>query len=183
MQEQRRVKGRPQPPMGLLRRLDAIARAAFPAVTTVLLMVLTSTPVGLPSALPAVTLGCVFFWSVFRPAAMSPPICFGMGLLQDLLGFAPLGTGILTLLLVHGLALRFRRFLVRQSFLLVWLIFSGFAAGTAALGFVLVTVLNLRLPAVAPALVQFALSAGFYPAIAALLTRLHRAMRRAEDLA
>ncbi|MDQ1079838.1 rod shape-determining protein MreD [Pseudoroseomonas cervicalis] len=176
------ARGRPQPAAGLLRRLDGLARAAFPAVSTALLMVLTSTPVGLPSALPAVALGCVFFWSVFRPAAMSPPLCFGMGLLQDLLGFAPLGIGILTLLLVHGLALRIRRFLARQSFLVVWLVFTGFAAGTAALGFALQAVLNLRLPPAAPALVQFALSAGFYPAIAALLTRLHRAMWRAEGI-
>jgi rod shape-determining protein MreD len=177
------TKGRPQPATGLLRRLDALGRAAFPAAVTALLMVLTSTPVGLPSALPAVALACVFFWSVFRPAAMSPPLCFAIGLLQDLLAFAPLGIGILTLLIVHGLALRFRRFLARQSFLMVWLAYCAFAVGAAALGFVLQAALSWRLPPVAPAVVQFALSAGFYPAIAALLTRLHKAMRRAEDLA
>lgn len=169
--------------MGLLRRLDAVARAAFPAVGTALLMVLTSAPVGLPSALPAVALACVFFWSVFRPGAMGPPACFLLGLLQDLLGFAPLGVGILTLLLAHGVALRIRRFLVRQSFWVVWLAYAGVAAAAAALGFVLQAVLSWRLPALAPALVQFALSAGFYPAIVALLTGLHKAMRRAEDRA
>lgn len=169
--------------MGLLRRLDALARAAFPAVGTALLMVLVSTPVGLPSALPAVTLACVFFWSVFRPGAMGPPLCFALGLLQDLLGFAPLGIGVLTLLLTHGLVLRLRRFLARQSLWVVWLVYAGVAAAAAALGFVLQAVLAWRLPALAPALVQFALSAGFYPAIAALLTGLHKAMRRAEDLA
>lgn len=175
-------KGQPHPLAGLLRRLDALARAAFPAVSTMLLMVLVSTPVGLPSALPAVALACVFFWSVFRPAAMSPPISFGIGLLQDLLGFAPLGIGILTLLAAHGVALRLRRFLVRQPFWLVWLIFSGFAAAVAGLGFLLTAALGWRLPPLAPALVQFALSAGFYPALAAVLTGLHKSMRRAEDL-
>lgn len=177
------MKGRPQPSMGLLRRLDAVARAAFPGISALLLMVLVSTPVGLPSALPAVTLGCVFFWSVFRPGAMGPPLCFLLGLLQDLLGFAPLGIGVLTLLLTHGAVLRLRRFLVRRSFWVVWLVYAGAAAGAAALGFVLQAILAWRLPALAPALVQFALSAGFYPAIAALLTGLHKAMRRAEDLA
>ncbi|MFC7552509.1 rod shape-determining protein MreD [Pseudoroseomonas wenyumeiae] len=73
------------------------------------MMVASAAPVGLPSALPAVALACVFFWSLFRPAAMSPPVCFAIGLLQDLLGFAPLGIGILTMLVVHGLALRLRR--------------------------------------------------------------------------
>jgi rod shape-determining protein MreD len=177
------VKGRHEPAPGLLRRLDALARAAFPAATTALMMVMAAAPVGLPSALPAVALCCVFFWSLFRPAAMSPPVCFGIGLLQDLLGFAPLGLGILTMLVVHGFVLRLRRLLARQSFLAVWLAFAGFAMGAALLGYVLQAGLNARLPPPVPGVVFWALSAGFYPAIAALLTRLHKAMQRAEDLA
>lgn len=177
------IKGRPEPAPGLLRRLDALARAAFPAATTALMMVLVAAPVGLPSALPAVTLACVFFWSLFRPAAMSPVVCFVLGLLQDLLTFSPLGIGVFTMLVVHGLVLRLRRLLARQSFLLVWLSFAGFAAGVALLGFILQAVLNWRLPAFWPALVQFVLCVGFYPALAAMLTPLHKAMQRAEDLA
>jgi rod shape-determining protein MreD len=49
-----------------------------------------------------VTLPCVVFWSVFRPGAMSPPVVFLLGLLLDLLTLAPLGTGVLTLLVAHG---------------------------------------------------------------------------------
>ncbi|MBO1076233.1 rod shape-determining protein MreD [Roseomonas marmotae] len=177
------IKGRPEPAPGLLRRLDALARTAFPGVTTALVMVLAAAPVGLPSAMPALALACVFFWSIFRPAAMSPPVCFLLGLLQDLLGFAPLGSGILTLLVVHGLVLRLRRVLARQSFLVVWLSFAGFAAGAAVLGYVLQSALMGRLPPLMPGVVLWALAAGFYPATAALLTRLHKAMQRAEDLA
>ena len=170
------------PVMGLLRQLDGWARAAFPAAGTALLMMLAAAPVGVPSALPSVALACVFFWSVFRPAAMAPPVCFGIGLLQDLLGFAPLGIGILTLLVVHGAALRLRRFLARQSFLVVWLAFGGFAAAATTLGFLLQAALTWRMPPPALGMVQFALSAGLYPAIAALLTRLHKAMRRVEAM-
>jgi rod shape-determining protein MreD len=177
------MKGRREPAPGLLRRLDALARAAFPAATTVVMMVAAAAPVGLPSALAAVALACVFFWSLFRPAAMPPPVCFVIGLLQDLLGFAPLGTGVLTLLAVHGLVLRLRRPLARQSFLRVWLAFAGFAAGAALLGFMLQAVLNGRMPPPVSGAVFWTLATGFYPAIAALLTRLHKAMQRAEDLA
>lgn len=177
------MRGRREPAPGLLRRLDALARAAFPAGSTALMMVASAAPVDLPSALPAVALACVFFWSLFRPATMSPPVCFAIGLLQDLLGFAPLGIGILTMLVVHGFVLRLRRPLARQSFPIVWLAFAGFAAGAALLGYVLQAALNARVPPVMPGVVFWALSTGFYPAIAALLTRLHKAMQRAEDLA
>jgi rod shape-determining protein MreD len=81
---------------------------------------------------------------------------------------------------VHGLALRFRRFLAKQSFLAVWLAFCTAALGAAALFWGLQALLALRLPPFAPALHAALLSAGLYPAIALVLTRLHAAMRQAE---
>ena len=39
------------------------------------------------------TLACVYFWSLFRPAAMPPPVVFLIGVLLDLLGYLPLGVG------------------------------------------------------------------------------------------
>jgi rod shape-determining protein MreD len=173
--------GRPEPSPGLLRRLDDIARAAFPATGTVLLMVLAAGPSGVPALVPAVTLPCIIFWSIFRPGAMPPPAVFLLGLLQDLLTMAPLGIGVVTLLVAHGLAVAWRRFLVRQSFMFVWLAFCAFSAGTAALGWLLTALLAWNLPAPAPALHQAALSAGLYPAFAFVLSRLHGVMRRAEE--
>jgi rod shape-determining protein MreD len=175
------VKGRRPPSPGLLRRADALGRAALPAAVTAGLLILAAVPVGLPGAVPAVGLPCIFFWSVFRPAALPPPAVFGLGLLQDLLTAAPVGSGILILLLVHGLTTRWRRFLARQSFLAVWLAYCGFAAGAAGLDWALHALLGWRLPPVPPGLHQVALTAGLYPAIAFLLTRAHEAMRHAES--
>ncbi|UFN49386.1 rod shape-determining protein MreD [Roseomonas sp. OT10] len=175
--------GQPDPAPGLLRRLDAVARAAFPATGAALLLILASTPAGLPALGPGLALACVYFWTIFRPAAMWAPAVFALGLLQDLLSFAPLGQGILTLLLAHGVALRFRRFLARRSFVVVWLIFCLFALGVAALDYVLQVVLGWRIMPVSPALVQAGLAAGAYPAVAAVLTKAHEAMQRAEVMA
>ncbi|MEJ0020928.1 MAG: rod shape-determining protein MreD [Acetobacteraceae bacterium] len=143
---------RPRATLG--RRLDMAARHAFPAGCTVLLMLLTEAPFGIndqATLLPAVTLACVYFWSLFRPAAMPPPVVFLIGLLLDLIGYLPLGVGVLTLLAVHGLALRWRRMLTRQGFLTVWLVFAGFAAGAALLAWVLSVMLSFRLLPIAPA--------------------------------
>ena len=123
--------GRPEPSPGLLRRIDALARAALPTFTTALLLVLAAGPTGVPALVPATALPCIFFWSLFRPGAMPPPAVFALGALQDLLTLAPLGIGVVTLLVAHGLAVSWRRFLARQSFLFVWLAFCGFAAGIA----------------------------------------------------
>jgi rod shape-determining protein MreD len=175
--------GRPEPSPSLLRRLEAAARALLPGLGAALLMVVAAGPTGMPTLVAAVTLPQVVYWSVFRPGAMSPPMVFVLGLLLDLLSLAPLGTGVFTLLVAHGLAVTWRRFLARQSFLFIWLCFCGFAAGAAALGYLLTALLSFDLPPVQPALHQAALAAGLYPAFAWLLGRLHAMMLRAEDAA
>ncbi|MDO9712005.1 rod shape-determining protein MreD [Paracraurococcus lichenis] len=175
------MKGRPAPASGLLRQIDALARAVLPGGSTALLMLLAAVPVGAFGLVAAAALPCVFFWSVFRPAALPPPAVFGLGLLQDLLTAAPPGTGVLVLLVVHGLAARWRRVLVRQSFLLVWLAFCGFTAGAAALGGALQALLTWRMLPLPPGFWQAVLTAGLYPLLAWPLTRAHEAMIRAES--
>ena len=143
---------RPRPSLG--RRLDMAARRAFPATTTALLLLAAAAPFGIADQAElhaALALGCVFFWSLFRPASMPPPVVFLIGLLADLLGYVPPGVGVLTLLLVHGLALRWRRVLTRQGFVLVWLAFAGVGAGAAALNWALTSLLTCGCCRPAPA--------------------------------
>jgi hypothetical protein len=97
---------RPRP--SLSRRLDIMARSSFPATTTALMLLIADAPLGLPGQAElqlSVVFASVFFWSLFRPASMPPPVVFLLGLLTDLLGYAPPGVGVLTLLVTHGLAL------------------------------------------------------------------------------
>ncbi|MBX9700417.1 MAG: rod shape-determining protein MreD, partial [Acetobacteraceae bacterium] len=152
----------------------------LPAATTAALLALAPAAAGLPGVVPAVALPCVYFWSVFRPAAMPSPAVFALGLLVDLLAMGPFGAGTLILLLAHAVAVRWRGFLARQGFLVMWVVFCAFAAGSAALGWGLQALLGLRAPPLAPGLAQAALTAGLYPAIALGLTWLHGAMREAE---
>ena len=123
---------RPRP--GVWRRLDMSARRGFPSAIAALLMLLAGAPFGFGGQAQlqvAIALACVFFWSLFRPASMPPWIVFLLGVLSDLLGFAPLGVGVLLLLTVHGFALRWRRTLVRLGFLPVWVAFTVLAVGSA----------------------------------------------------
>ena len=137
---------RPRATLG--RQLDIAARHAFPAACTILLMLLTGAPLGIAdqaALLPAITLACVYFWSLHRPAAMPPPVVFVVGLLFDLLGYLPLGVGVLSLLIMHGVALRWRSVLMRQGFLPGWLAFAGVAVCAALLGWALTALLSFRL--------------------------------------
>jgi rod shape-determining protein MreD len=166
-----------RPRVSLGQRLDIAARHCFPAGCTVLLMLLAETPFGIAdqaALLFAVTLPCVFVWSLVRPAALPPPVVFLIGLLLDLLGYLPLGVGPLTLLAVHGLTLRWRQGLTAGGFVPGWLAFAGFALGAALLGWALTALLSFRLLPIGPALFEALLSAALYPAFAILFLRAHR---------
>lgn len=142
-------------------------------------LLLTAAPLGLPGQAQlqgAVGLACVFFWSLFRPGSMPPPIVFLLGLLSDLLGLMPPGVLILVLLVTHGLALRWRRVLAGQGFLVVWLAFVVVAAAATALEWLTVSLLSLRLLPGRAVLFQFVLAAGLYPTLAAVFTRAHRGL-------
>ncbi len=161
------------------RQLDAAARRSFPATCTALLLLLTAAPLGLPGQAqlqPAVAVGCVFFWSMLRPGSMPLPAVFLLGLLSDLLGLTPPGVSVLTLLLTHGLATRWRRALAGQGFLAVWLVFIGVAGGAAALQWAIIGLLSFRLLPGNAVLLQFGLTAGLYPALALLFTLAHRGL-------
>ena len=160
---------RPRPT--LWRRLDALARASFPGGVSAALLLALSAPFDLPGQVqlqPASALACVFFWSLFRPASMPPLLVFALGLLCDLLGLAPVGTAVLTLLLTHGVAVRWRRVLVRM-----WLVFAAVAGGAAALGWALTSLLTWQLLPASPAVFESLVAAGIYPALSMLFSLAH----------
>ncbi len=172
---------RPRP--GLWHGLDTASRHALPGVQTVAVLLLLAAPFGIPAQAqlqPAWAQACVFFWSLYRPAAMPAPLVFAIGLLLDLLAQGPVGIEVLVLLLVHAVALRSRRSLTRSGFPMVWLTFIGVAFGAALLEYLLVMLLTWRALPTAPGAVEFGIAAGSYPLLAPYLIRLHRGLAAPE---
>ncbi len=177
----RRPGIRPRPTLG--RRIDAAGRAAFPAASTALGLLLISALLGLPAAAElrlAVAFSCVFFWTVFRPAAMPPLVVFVLGLLCDLLGQAPLGLDVLVLLGMHAVALRLRRILEKQGFIRVWLAFGSCAVIASVTIWVGSMALAARLLPAMPAVATALIAVGLYPLFAFPLARAHRTLAEPE---
>jgi rod shape-determining protein MreD len=173
----RRPGIRPRASLG--RRLDIVARASFPASITILLMLLTQAPLEITeqaALLPAVALCCVWFWSLFRPRNLSPPLVFLIGLIMDLLGYLPLGVGVFTLLMVHGVALVLRRSLSSRGFLWIWIVFAGVAAAASLTIWLLVMLLTFRLLSPYPAIFTAALAAAIFPVMAIPFAAAHRSV-------
>jgi rod shape-determining protein MreD len=85
-------------------RLDQNARKLLPVLVSFVLCILAILPVGLPQwgiLAPPLLLISIFYWSLVRPDLMPPTVAFILGLFQDLLTGAPIGTGALTMVLVQ----------------------------------------------------------------------------------
>lgn len=159
------------------RRLDVVARMSFPIITTAVLLLLLAAPLGLPGQAQwqqAGALCCVFFWGLFRPASMPPLAVFLLGVLADLLDYAPMGLTVLTFLLAYGLALRWRRGLTRLGFLLDWFAFISVAVASSALEWAATSLLSFHFLPVGDALLEAGIAIGLYPLLAIGLTRAHQ---------
>jgi rod shape-determining protein MreD len=173
----RRPGIRPRASVG--RRLDIAARASFPSCATVLLMMLSQAPLdiaGQAALLPAVTLGCVWFWSLFRPANLPSPVVFVMGLVLDLLGYLPPGTGSFTLLVVQAVALALRRTVLGQGFLWIWLSFAIAATLASLLIWLLAMLLTFSVLPPSPAVFTGILAIALFPCLAVPFAVAHRSI-------
>jgi rod shape-determining protein MreD len=170
----------------LWRRLDAAAHAGLPASSTVILILLTQIPLwlpGQPQLLLAVSIVCVWCWSLARPRAIPPASVFLIGLLVDLLGYQPLSVGALSLLILHAFALRWRRSLLRFGFVTTWLAFIPAGCAVIALGWALTSLLNFQILPTAGTIFACALTIAVYPLIALMVASLNRRLNEAEALA
>lgn len=172
------------PRLRFWHRLDVAARYSVPAALTVLVLLLLGLPFGLPGQAPmqpAWAVACVYFWSLYRPASLPAAVVFGIGILLDLLAEGPIGVHPLILLAVHGTVLRLRRFLTRQGFGAVWLVFVGVAAAACITEFAATVVVGWQIMAPWPAMFEWMLAVGAYPVLSVGLTRLHRGIAAPEQ--
>jgi len=173
-----------RPRQTIWHRLDIAARYSVPGAATVFVLLLLSLPLGIPGQAPmqpAWAVSAVYFWSLFRPASLPAALVFGIGLLLDLLAEGPIGLHPLILLATHGTALRLRRFLTRQGFGTVWLIFIAVAAAAAAAEFAITALVGWHAMPPWPAIFEWMLAVGAYPLLSIALTRMHRSIAAPEQ--
>lgn len=165
------------------RHVDIATRWIFPFALLIFGFFVIGMPFGLPgqAALgPVYAMACVYFWSLYRPSSLPPPLVAMAGLLLDLLNFSPFGTWAILLLLLQAATLKLRTKLTQAAFFYVWISFVLLAILGAGLSWLVTSACNgLWLPA-SPILTEAIWAIGLYPAIAAALIRAHRGLAAIE---
>ena len=166
---------------GLWHRMDVLARQLTPSMVTLTLVIVNVMPLHIPGFSRVVSLlplMAVYHWAVFRPRLMPPAAVFALGVLQDIIVGTPLGTNALVLVLVHTVVMRQGRGFRGKSFLVLWWGFGMVALGAGALGWALMTALNLALINPLPGIFHFALTVVLFPFPAWFFARIDQAVIR-----
>ncbi|MFC7333438.1 rod shape-determining protein MreD [Rhodocista pekingensis] len=170
--------------VGIWHRLDQTGRHLLPLGTTVLFMLVGMTPTQIPGLVqvaPPLMLMAVVYWAVHRPDLLRPTLVFLLGVLNDLLGGAPLGMTALVFVLAYWLLLTQRRFFLGNSFLLLWIGFTMVALGAAAVQWAVYSLMAAELLTFRAAGFQVMLATAVFPLAAWVLMRLHRAFLMEEE--
>ena len=163
--------------VGTLHKLDMVARGLVPTILALFLVLVGVVPLHLPHFLSlgaSLALICVYYWSIHQPSLMPVAAVFVIGLISDCFGGAPVGVGVLVLLLMHRLVTQQRRLLAGAPFIVIWWGFMLVAAAATVVAWLAACALALGLVDPAPALFSYLLSLCLYPAVAFVLSLLQR---------
>lgn len=167
--------------VGILQRLDLLARGLAPLAITFLLMLLSVTPLRSPEVapvMPALVLTAVYYWAIFRPDLMPVWLVFVLGVLHDLLVGGPLGLGAALLLTAYFAIAAQRRFFAHATFAMLWAGFVLVAAMALAVEWLAGSLLAGRLVDPAATLLRYAATIAAYPCLAWLFGRAQQAFLR-----
>ncbi len=157
---------------GFWQRLDLMARRGLPAVVAFLFVFLVVLPVpisGYSSIVPMLVLAAVFFWAVHDPRLLPPVVVFAVGVVEDALSGAVMGSGAVVLLAVYGVTLSQRRFFHNRSFIQVWVGFAFVALGAAVLAWLVAMLANGVFAPPRAAVFQYLLTVAVYPLVTWML--------------
>lgn len=163
------------------QKLDAVARALFPAFSVFVLLLINLLPISVPflaSISPSLPLMAVFYWSVNRPDLMTGISAFLLGLAQDLLLGLPLGVSSLVLLLVQAGSASQGRFFHNKPFSIMWGGFILVSIPALFLHWLLVSALIGALLPLKNLLASYALTAGLFPIVAWVLSKAQNSLLR-----
>jgi rod shape-determining protein MreD len=125
----------------VLQRVDQTARKLVPFGLTLLLLLFAMTPTyipGLSHITPLYAFMSVFFWSIYRADLLGFGTVFAIGMLDDLLGGTPLGSGALILLLCQRIVLEQQKFFHTRPFTLTWAAFALLTLGASLIRWICV---------------------------------------------
>lgn len=161
----------------ILTRLDLWARRLIPAGLSVIFVLVTVVPLPIPgyaTIVPMLVLASVFFWAIHHPGLLPPVVVFAIGLLQDILSGALMGSSTVVFLLVYGVIVSQRTVFLNKSFLVVWFGFMMVTLGAGTLSWCFASAFSGQLISSQAMLFKVLVTMAIYPLLTWVFHGVHK---------
>jgi rod shape-determining protein MreD len=116
----------------------------------------------------------IFYWAIYRPTLLPPWLIFACGGITDFIGNYPTGLNMLIFVLVRWLIADQRRFLMAQTFAMLWFGYGIVALCTAGLQWALISLLQWQWAPFWSATVTTGFGIMLFPLVYLILLGTHR---------
>jgi rod shape-determining protein MreD len=155
---------------------------AFMAVLFALNVIAVPYPMSGTVKIPFILM-TLYYWSIYRPTLVPPPLAFCTGLLMDLLSGLPVGLNAALLVAIQWLVSDQRRFLTGQPFIVIWLGFGLLNAFATLLQWGMFGLTGLKWPPLLDLVPSIGLGFVLFPFICGLLNLTHKLLPSPADTA
>lgn len=156
-----------------------ILRAVLPLLMAAIGVLLSLIALPLPYVgimRPDFLLMFVFFWAINRPSFFPPSLIFISGILVDLIVNSLVGLTPLLLICIYMLIKSQRRFLMAQSFMVLWLCFAVVSIGFAVAEWGITGLYHLKLVLSHTIWMTLVLNICIFPLLALVLIKIQKVM-------
>jgi rod shape-determining protein MreD len=116
----------------------------------------------------------LYYWSIYRPTMIPPWLAFSAGIINDLVGGLPVGLNACVYVLAQWIVSDQRRYLMGQSFVMIWLGFLVLSAGAALLEWLMFGLAAQHLIPLRPLVFSVGLGFACFPLVCLLLHWTHK---------
>lgn len=152
--------------------INSLFQRTLPLLSSVFLVLLSYLPLDfmfLNSIHPAIGLVCAFFWLVHRPDLFNLwSICL-LGMVDDIISAAPMGSSIFAMLVLYVLSNAASKFLTAKPFVVLWYGFMALSLGTILLRWLVVSVYYSRFLPLDGVFFSYLITVFCYPFVSLLL--------------
>lgn len=163
------------------QKLEQFLRQAAPSLATFLLVLLSVTPLPIPSygaVAPVLPMIAIYYWAAHRPDLLPFGVVFVAGLLLDILAGGPLGLHSFVFLICQFLVVTQRRLLVGQPFLFLWCGFVVVHLLATFLEWMAFGIYANDIQPIGSPLISALITMALFPMIAWLLLQMQRGLLR-----
>lgn len=107
--------------------LNSSFKLSTPAILSIVLVLLSAVDYQIPGVenfVPLVAMMCIFYWGIYWPSLIPAWFVFFLGVFQDFIYGTEFGIASLINLLLLKLVVVQRKYLAKENFWLIWIIFS-----------------------------------------------------------